>query len=143
MAASNSIEQNKKTKLRYIAGLNKQDFSVFDEVFEPDYTLHVAGMPDFVGADSLKEMVIQSFAGLSNAKWIVEDIIAEDDRVATRWSMTALHTGEYMGVPATNKEIQLSGTVIDRFENGRIIEAWENFDSLGLMQQLGTVPASG
>jgi len=67
----------------------------------------------------------------------VDDMVAEGDKVATRWTMRARHTGHFMGVAPTGRELAFSGTVIDRFVDGKVVEAWETVDMLGLMRQLG------
>ena len=73
----------------------------------------------------------------------VEDQVAEGDRVVTRWSGRATHTGELFGIPATGKVVSVSGIEIARIANGKIAESWGEFDTMGLMQQLGAVPAPG
>ncbi len=62
---------------------------------------------------------------------------AEGDRVAIRWTATATHTGELMGIPATGKSVSMNGIMIDRWVNGKVAEHWEQLDMMGLMQQLG------
>ncbi len=64
---------------------------------------------------------------------------AEADMVATRWQFSAIHTGDFMGVAATGKEIVYGGIRIDRIENGRIAESWGNWNKFGLLSQLGLV----
>jgi predicted ester cyclase len=81
-------------------------------------------------------MVAQSFSNLSDAILRVEDMVAEGDKVVTRWTMTATHSGEFMGVPPTDRRLTMSGIIIDRFVDGRVVEAWESFDMHGLMAQL-------
>lgn len=63
-------------------------------------------------------------------------MFAEGDKVAVRWSMEGIHKGELMGMPATGKNIAFTGMIIDRFAEGKIVEHWEQFDMLGMMQQL-------
>jgi predicted ester cyclase len=71
----------------------------------------------------------------------VEDTVAEGHKLVTRWSAHATHKGDLMGIPPTGKEVAISGTAIDRFENGQSVEHWEIIDQLGLMQQLGVIPS--
>jgi predicted ester cyclase len=70
----------------------------------------------------------------------VEDLVAEGEKLVTRYSVRGTHKGDLMGIPATGKEISITGTAIDRFENGLSVEHWEIIDQLGLMQQLGVIP---
>ena len=69
------------------------------------------------------------------------DQVAEADRVASRWTIRGTHKGDLMGIAPTNKQVTVTGIVVRRIAGGKIAEAWENFDQLGLMQQLGVVPA--
>jgi steroid delta-isomerase-like uncharacterized protein len=73
----------------------------------------------------------------------IEDIVAEGDRVAARWTARATHLGEYVGVPPTGKEVEFTGISIYRIEGGRIAESWTVEDDLGLMRQIGAVPEAG
>ena len=70
-----------------------------------------------------------------------EDLIAEGDKVVLRWSATGTHQGGFMGVPATGNKVTVTGIGIDRIEGGRIVEHWEQFDAMGMMQQMGAIPS--
>jgi predicted ester cyclase len=87
------------------------------------------------------KMVVSVFGG-SFGGWnvIIEDQIAEGDKVATRWTASATHTGPLMGMPPTGKAIRVTGVNVARFAEGKIIESWSNFDMLSLLQQLGAIP---
>jgi steroid delta-isomerase-like uncharacterized protein len=73
----------------------------------------------------------------------VEDIFAIDDKVAARWVATGTHTGNGLGVPASGKRVRITGMTIARFENGKIAEAWDNWDRLGMLEQIGAYAAPG
>ncbi len=138
-----SADENKAAKRRYFDTFNTQNLDVIDELFAPEYVLHMAGSPDVRGPETLKQMVAGSLANLTNATVRVDDMVAEGDKVATRWTMTAIHSGEFMGVPPTGQQITMHGIIIDRFVGGRVVEAWESFDMYGLMTQLGALPSDG
>ena len=70
----------------------------------------------------------------------VEEQVAEGDRVVTRWSAQGTHEGELMGVPASGKQVTVSGITIARLADGKIQEEWSNWDGLGLMEQIGAMP---
>ena len=72
-----------------------------------------------------------------DSQMIVEDQIAEAGRVATRWRMRGTHLGEFMGIEASNRPVEIEGIFFDRLEKGRIVETWANYDLHGLLQQLG------
>jgi predicted ester cyclase len=73
----------------------------------------------------------------------IEDEIAEGDLLTTRWAGHGTHQGELMGIPATGKEVTVGGINISRIADGKIMERWEEFDMMGMMVQLGVVPAPG
>jgi steroid delta-isomerase-like uncharacterized protein len=133
-------EQLKAQKRRYFDAFNAADLDAIDELFAREYVLHMAGSADVRGADTLKQMVATSLASLSEATLRVDDMVAEGDKVATRWTMTAIHSGNFMGVPATGRRLSMHGVIVDRFVDGKVVEAWEAFDMYGLMRQLGTLP---
>ena len=134
-------ERNKAAKRRYFEAFNAQNLDAIDELFAPEYVLHIPGSPDVEGPETLKQMVADSLAALSEAVLTADDMVAEGDKVTTRWTMTAIHSGDFMGVPATNQRITAHGIIIDRFVDGRVVEAWESFDMYGLMKQLGAIPS--
>jgi predicted ester cyclase len=74
---------------------------------------------------------------------LIEDLIAEGDKVAARWRARATHRGEYGGVPPTGREVEFTGISVYRIEGNRIAESWTIEDELGLMRQIGAVPEPG
>jgi steroid delta-isomerase-like uncharacterized protein len=70
----------------------------------------------------------------------VEDVFAADDKVVLRWSGTMTHRGNGLGITATGKTVRSTGITISRFSNGQIVEGWDNWDQLGMWQQIGTYP---
>ncbi len=78
-------------------------------------------------------------AGFSNIHVEFHDTVEQGDRVVLRWTMTMLHSGNFLGIPPTNKKITVNGISIQRFANGKIIEAWDQWDQMSLLVQLGAV----
>ncbi|HSL28200.1 MAG TPA: ester cyclase [Anaerolineales bacterium] len=76
-----------------------------------------------------------------DSRFVVDDVIAEGDKVAVRHRLQGTHQAELQGVPATGRQVEIGGMVIFRIENGKVEEAWLNADIMGMMQQLGVVPA--
>ena len=81
------------------------------------------------------------FAGFPDAEWAIEELVAEGDRVVTRWAFTGTHKGTFMGVAASGRRLHCTGISIDRIVDGKIVEEWEEWDTLGMMQQLTMHPA--
>jgi predicted ester cyclase len=72
----------------------------------------------------------------------VEDTFGADDKVVVRWSAKMTHTGDHLGIPATNKPVGITGITIARIEKGKIVQGWDNWDQLALMQQLSAEAAA-
>jgi predicted ester cyclase len=89
--------------------------------------------------DAWKELVGGYHKAFSNSKVTILMTIAESDLVAIRWEISATHTGDYLGLAPTNKEVTWTGVSIDRFENGKIVESWVDWDKYRLFQGLGLV----
>jgi len=115
-------------------------FAIVDETFAPDYVQHPVVGGDIHGVKDIKKFVSDSYAAFSNPQRTIDDIIVEGDKAALRFTMTATHTGAFMGIPPTNKKITLWGIEINRFADGKLAETWARMDTLGMMQQLGVVP---
>jgi steroid delta-isomerase-like uncharacterized protein len=139
-----SMEENKALFRRFIEEIiNQGNLAIVDELFGSDYIYHAPGSPEFRGPEGVNQFVMMYRSAFPDLHLTVEDLIAEGDKVVTRWTMRGTHRGELMGIPATGKQVSVPGIVISRFANGKIVEEWENFDTLGLMQQLGLVPTPG
>jgi steroid delta-isomerase-like uncharacterized protein len=114
--------------------------SVIDELIARDFVGH--SPPDQIhGPAGVKNYFATLRKAFPDIHFTIEDQIAEGDRVVTRWTARATHTGEYQSIPPTGKQSVVTGITIDRVTGGKIVEGWTNFDSLGLLQQLGVIPA--
>lgn len=136
-----TLEENKDIARRFIQQVFVEaDPAAVDELASEDFTPHSWGqMPP--GRDSLKAAQKRVTQGISDARMTIEDLIAEGDKVAVRLISHGRHTGEFMGVPASSKEYDISETHIFRITGGKVVEHWLNADMLGLMQQIGALPA--
>ncbi len=90
------------------------------------------------GPEDVKKFVREYRSAFSD----VEDMIEEGDRVATRWTLRATHTGEFRGIPAANNRMTVTRMGIFRLsEEGKVVESWDCLDQLGMLRQLGAIPA--
>ena len=121
---------------------NQGNVDVIDELVAEDFVEHDP-MPG-VGPDreGFKQFISTLRSAFPDLRTEVADQIAEGDRVVERWRSTATHQGEFIGVPATGKRVTIEGMDISRIEAGKIVEHWTKVDILGLMEQLGAIPAS-
>ena len=111
----------------------------------PDVVRHGAGgsLHGEAAAARLHQQAAAFLAAFPDLRVAIDDIIAEGDRVAARATMTGTHQGAFMGVPATGRSIRVQAIDIVRIADGRIVEYWAQGDMLGLLQQLGAIPAPG
>lgn len=139
-----SAEQNKAITHRWIEEvINQQNLALIDELFTSDYVNHMAP-PGFPTGPQGEKLFTQMFFGaFPNGRMELVDVVAEGDRAAGRYTFSGTHTGEFIGIPPTGKRFSVSGINIIRFANGKIAENWPSLDMLGLMQQIGVVPAPG
>lgn len=138
-----SVEQNKSIVHRWVeGGWNGGNLALVDELYTDDYMIHDPSAPNFPGGQAaFKQFVTTLRTGFPDIHMTIEEIMAEGDKVVWRWSVTGTHQGELMGIPPTGKSIQLSGIVISRFTQGKWAEDYVNWDTLGMLQQIGAVPA--
>ena len=135
-----STEENKAVVRRFFEEYNKHNLDGLEELCAPDYVWHgPAGFGDMDLA-AMKQVMPTWFAALPDLHWTVDDLIAEGDKVVSRYTCRATHQGELMGVPATGKVVTATAILISRFAGGKCVEDWEEADMLGLFQQLGAIP---
>ena len=138
-------EENKAVVRRFIDEvINKGDLGVIDELVSPSMVDHSAppGLPS--GPEGTKQMLTMfrtAFPDL-NGTLPLQDLLAEGDKVAVRYTIRGTHQGDFMGIAATGKQVTIEGIEIDRIEDGKVVEHWESMDMMALMQQLGAVPGS-
>ena len=139
-----STEQNKSIVRRWVEeGWNKGNLAVVDQVYAPNYVQHEPAPETVNSSEALKQQVGMFLTGFPDLHFTIEDLIAEGDKVVWRLNSKGTQTGPFMGIPATGKTAYVTGIVIFRLENSRIVEGWVNIDSLGLLQQLGVIPMPG
>src|SRR5215212_3346868 len=110
------------------------------EVYADDCILHEPD-EDIVGIEGLTQFVSMIRSALPNLRITLEDDMAEGDKVVSRWTAQGTHQGELMGIAPTGNQVTITGITIHRIEDGKIVEEWENWDALGMMQQIGAVPS--
>ena len=129
--------ENKALIRRYLEEcLAKNNMSLMDELLAANYVLHMPPSGDF-DLQAYKQFQPSVLAGFPDGHWTIEDMVHEGDKVAWRWTFCGTHLGEFMGIPATRRQVRLSGMVISRIAGGRIAEEWEIYDTIGMLRQLG------
>ena len=139
-----STEQNKSIVCRWVEeGWNKGNLAVVDQLYAPEYVQHEPPPETVNSSEALKQYVSMFLSAFPDLYLTVEDLIVEGDKVVWRLNSKGTHKGPFMGIPATGKTGSITGIVIFRLENSRIVEGWVNIDALGLLQQLGVIPMPG
>lgn len=135
-----SLEKNKATARRYQEEVwGKGNLALLDELLAPefvDHSLPATMDPSFAGAKRAVQGAIDAFP---EARWVVEDLIAEGEKVAIRWKMQATHEHAFRGIAPGGKPVTITGITALRIVDGKIVERWVNWDSLALRQPSETV----
>ena len=122
----------------WIEGLNRGDVSVADRVFTRDCVIHINGSPEpNLGVNAFKEMIAGLLAAFPDLRLTIEDQIVSGDKVATRWTAEGTNNGALGPVGATGRRVRIGGLLLDRIVDGKVAERWEQWDQMGMLQQLG------
>jgi steroid delta-isomerase-like uncharacterized protein len=139
-----SVEDVKGLLLRASEEIwSKWNLAAVDEFMASDFVYHRGTGEHIRGTEEYKKFVSATRSAFPDAHFTIDDIFAEGDKVAARWTMTATHKGELRGIPPTGKKVTMWAISLYRIVEGKIVEAWERYDTLGLMQQLGVIPKPG
>jgi steroid delta-isomerase-like uncharacterized protein len=140
-----SAEENKKVVQRFWGVWEEENFvDLIDELLAPDYVNHSPGTPDQpTGPEGVKAVVSMFRSGMPDLRVTIDDMIAEGDKVATRYTIEGTHEGELFGVPPTGRRLSIESMTVERVSGGKIREHRRITDTLDMMQQLGVVPESG
>jgi steroid delta-isomerase-like uncharacterized protein len=137
-----STEENKSLIHRWVDVWNTQRLDDIDRFVTPGYVRHDPTVPEVHGPEGEKQLAGMYLAAFPDLRFTVEDLVAEGDKVVARYTVRGTHRGELMGIPPTGNQIAVEAMEIYRLEDGRIAEQWVVMDGLGMMQQLGVIPAS-
>ncbi len=131
-----SIAKNKKIVRRYQEIYNSNDLDALGEVVSQDLQTPkiMPGIP--TGIEGAKAAHRIMLAGFPDYQTMIDDLIAEDDKVVARITMSGTNTGSFMGMPPTGKHVSFTGIYVARIANGKIVEHWGEEDGVGLLQQL-------
>jgi steroid delta-isomerase-like uncharacterized protein len=124
---------------------SRGNLDVVDEIYAPNAVAHDPNSPEEIrGPEGIKQLASMFRSAFPDMQVTVEDQIAEGDKVVTRYTVRGTHQGELMGIPPTgNRMEEITGIYMSRISGGKIVEEWYNYDALGMMQQLGVIPAPG
>jgi steroid delta-isomerase-like uncharacterized protein len=137
-------EQNKAIARRALELFASGDLDELDEIVSGSAVDHDTQNPNagIHGPEGAKQTAAMYRAAFPDLRITIEDQIAEGDMVVTRWTAIGTQDGDLPGLPASGRSTTVTGIGIDRLEGGKIVESWGNWDTLGMMQQLGAIPAA-
>jgi steroid delta-isomerase-like uncharacterized protein len=136
-----STEDNKALVRRWYEDFNQRNLAMY-ELFTPEFVYHTPSMT-LHGLDEFKQFLSHYLTAFPDARFTVEDELAEGELVASRATLHGTHQGEFLGIPPTGKQVTSTGIAIDRIVGGKFVESWLEADNLGMLQQLGVVPSMG
>lgn len=134
------MSSENKAVVRRFFEIEDQERRIPLELCAPDFTAYLPGAPP-MNTQAFVERENLFYDAFSDIKHLIGDMVAEDDRVAMRMTLEATHTGDFMGIPASNTGASVSAFGILRVADGKIAEFWGLPDMMTLMQQLGAMPA--
>jgi steroid delta-isomerase-like uncharacterized protein len=121
---------------------NRKHLDAIDELVAADFVLHDPQSPfPIKGAEAYKQFAQHYLAAFPDLHFTIEHQLSDGETAMTRWSCTGTHKGDLPGIPATGRAIALTGMSCGRIAGGKFLEAWSNWDALGMMQQLGVIPS--
>lgn len=133
--AQDNIKSYTKT---WDVAINEGKIDILDTAYATDIVLHTN--PEIQGVVKAKAYYANFVTGFSNREFIVKDMFAQGDKVTKYWQFKGTHTGDFMGIPATGKTIDIEGCTIARMVNGKIVEERDFMDNMSFLKQLGLIP---
>jgi predicted ester cyclase len=136
-------ERNKAVIRRFVEEVqNKKDEAAYDELNDPGF-VNLSAPPGIASDREGGKVYLFGFLNaFPDCQFTIDDMVAEGDQVVTKKTFRGTHTGEFAGIPATGKKVELQFVDIMRVRDGRIVEHWLSMDQLSFMQQLGVIPSS-
>jgi steroid delta-isomerase-like uncharacterized protein len=142
MASLSKQEQNKQLVSQFFETLDRQDTEMMDQlVSSTNYSLHFSGMPPMDWNENKKEFLAPFTKAFPDLRRNIVDMVAEGDKVAVSINVTGTYKGEFQGIPPTGKQVSFTAMDILTIIDGKITEEWATADMIGLMQQIGAIPA--
>jgi len=135
-----SADENMQLMRRWFQEVwNEGRIQTVHDLLSPDVVAkgHRGGDAEIRGPEEFAKFVSEIRGAFPDVKVKVEDILAADDKVVLRWSAIMTHTGDNLGLPATGRTVRTQGITIVRIVNGKIVEGWDNWDQLGMLEQIG------
>jgi len=138
-----SQQENIKLQQQFGEAVNGGNLNALRDIVAPDAVDHDPAPDQGVGPEGFIKLFTMMRSAFPDLKIAVEHMVADDDNVAFAYTITGTHSNDFMGVPATGRQVKARGMQITRFENGKQVERWGSSDELGILQQIGAAPKTG
>jgi steroid delta-isomerase-like uncharacterized protein len=123
---------------------NGRKLNTADEIFSAGHNYHDPASPWVgPGPEGMKQLAAAYQTAFPDAHWRVDEMLESGDRVITRWTGTGTHQGDLAGLAPTGRHVEVTGIWMHRMAGGKIVESWSAWDMLGLLRQVGAIPAQG
>jgi steroid delta-isomerase-like uncharacterized protein len=126
----------------FFGHVDRQEWDAAMQAFADDFVLHMSGNPQPMTVQEFADFGKMFSAAMPDLTHSIDAVVVDGDDVASRLNVTGTHLHELMGVPGSGRAVSVSSFNFYRFRDGKIVEQWINFDALGLMQQIGALPAA-
>lgn len=134
-----ATESNREIALQFYQAFDDRNINKAFSLLADNFVAHMAGIAQPLNKESFKQFGMEFYTAFANGKHKFDEIIVEGDRIVTCGKFTAVHLGEFQGLPPTKKQIKISIMHIDKVDNSKIVEHWAQGDVQGLMKQLGII----
>lgn len=135
-----TTERNKETARQFFMEQDRRHGPLAPEIVATDYVARIGSNPpmDMAGHSAFAVMFYQ---GVPDIYHTIDDVIGDGDTAVVRFTLRGRQTGDLLGIPATGRPIEVSAIAIMRFDDGKVAQLTAQFDQIGMMQQLGVIPA--
>ena len=141
METSQTLENNKKIARQSLESFEKKDISLLDKITDQSkYKMHFPGKPEALNYEETKNLNLEYYTAFPDAKVTINFQVAEGDYVVSYITYNGTQKGILQGISPSNKKVTTTGIAIVRISNGKITEEWNEFDAMGMMQQIGAIP---
>lgn len=141
MVIAADVKTNTNLLMKFIdEAFNGGNFQILKDLVDPEHVSHLPS-GDHYGPEGVRIDIAGFRSAFPDLKLELDDVIDCHDRVVYRFTAAGTHEAPFMGIPATGKRVRVSGIGIDRYVNGKTVERWVQYDSLGLLQQIGVLPS--
>ncbi|GHO48006.1 ester cyclase [Ktedonospora formicarum] len=136
-----SLEENKALASSSLSLITEKNFAAIDQIYASSYVRHDPDSPQVTNLESYRKYLAGLCTVFPDLHFTVEDVIAEGDQAVCRFRIRGTHAQPWRGLPATGKQVEITGINISRIAEGKIVEDWFNTDIFGLAMQLGAIPS--